>query len=63
MNLNKLLYLAIAIKASSTFCPVLAEVSINATECSLANLSPSSLLTILSELWQSALLPKSAKNN
>lgn len=49
-------YLATAIKANSTFCPLFAEVSMKATLYSLASLSPSSLLTALSDP-QSALFP------
>lgn len=49
-------YLATAKKANSTFNPLLADVSINATLYSLESLSPSSLLTARSDP-QSALLP------
>ena len=48
--------LAIAMNAKSTFKPVFADVSMNATSYSLANLSPSSFLITLFAL-QSALLP------
>nr|GMD84226.1 hypothetical protein Iba_chr14aCG12670 [Ipomoea batatas]GMD87618.1 hypothetical protein Iba_chr14bCG17490 [Ipomoea batatas]GMD92594.1 hypothetical protein Iba_chr14eCG10650 [Ipomoea batatas] len=37
----------VLINASSTFCAVLAEASINIKPCSLANCSPSSVLTAL----------------
>lgn len=49
-------HLAIAKKASSTLRPLFADVSMNVTLYSLASLSPSSLLTTLSEP-QSHLFP------
>lgn len=52
-----------AINASSTLTPVLADVSMNVTLYSLASLSPSSLFTVLSALGQSHLLPEKKAEN
>jgi len=61
MHLKGRTYLATAVKDSSTLSPVLAEVSMKGTLCSLPKRSPSSRFTCRSLPLQSALFPAKRK--